>query len=181
MKLNAEQQKVVDENMGLVGKVIKDKVHGVGQLGIYSYDDIFQIGCIGLCKAAYTDKGGCFSTYAYRLIWNEICSALIYASKRTATEHPTDPELLAKGSTMEEFSLDHYADVEAILNRALREAGGVTAKGIEAIRLTADGYTSREIGELMGASANNVTAWISKARKFLRQRPEFQSLAEEVL
>ena len=178
MKLSAEQQKVVDENMGLVGKVIKDKVHGAGQLGIYSYDDIFQIGCIGLCKAAYTDKGGCFSTYEYRLIWNEICSALIYASKRTATEHPTDPELLAKGYTMEEFSLDHYADVEAILSRALREASGVTAKGIEAIRLTAGGYTSREIGELMGASANNVTAWISKARKFLRQRPEFQSLAE---
>ena len=25
-------------------------------------DDLFQIGCIGLCKAAATDKGGCFST-----------------------------------------------------------------------------------------------------------------------
>ena len=48
--------------MGLVGKVIKDKVHGVNGLGIYTYDDLFQIGCIGLCKAAATDKGGCFST-----------------------------------------------------------------------------------------------------------------------
>lgn len=181
MKLNAEQQKVVNENMGLVGKVIKDKVHGAGQLGIYSYDDIFQIGCIGLCKAAYTDKGGCFSTYAYRLIWNEICSALIYASKRTATEHPTDPEQLAKGSPMEETLLDDYAGIETILSKALQDTGGVTAKGIKAIRLMADGYTSREIGELMGASANNVTAWISKARKFLRQRPELQSLAEGVL
>lgn len=181
MKLNAEQQKVVNENMGLVGKVIKDKVHGAGQLGIYSYDDIFQIGCIGLCKAAYTDKGGCFSTYAYRLIWNEICSALIYASKRTATEHPTDPEQLAKGSPMEETLLDDYAGIETILTKALQDTGGVTAKGIQAIRLMADGYTSREIGELMGASANNVTAWISKARKFLKQRPELQSLAEGVL
>lgn len=181
MKLNAEQQKVVDKNMGLVGQVIKDKVHGVGQLGIYSYDDIFQIGCIGLCKAAYTDKGGCFSTYAYRLLWNVICSALIYASKRTATEHPTDPELLAKGYPMEEFSLDDYTNIDAILGKALHETSGVTAKGIEAIRLTADGYTSREIGELMGVTANNVTAWISKTRKFLKQRPEFQSLAEGVL
>lgn len=181
LSLNIEQQRIVSKNMGLVGKVIKDKVRGVDQLGIYSYDDIFQIGCIGLCKAAYTDKGGCFSTYAYRLIWNEICSALIYASKRTATEHPTDPELLAKGYPMEEFSLDAYTNIDAILSKALQEAGGVTAKGIEAIRLTADGYTSREIGELMGASANNVTAWISKARKFLKQRPEFQSLAEGML
>lgn len=176
MKLNAEQQKVVNENIGLVGKVIKDKVHGAGQLGIYSYDDIFQIGCIGLCKAAYTDKGGCFSTYAYRLIWNEICSSLIYASKRTATEYSTDPDLLAKGYPMEEAILDDYADIEVILSKALQDTGGVTAKGIKAIHLIADGYTSREIGELMGASPNNVTAWISKARKFLRTRPELMAI-----
>ena len=50
-----EQRKIVEDNMGLVGKVIKDKVHGIGQPGVYSYDDLFQIGCIGLCKAAMTD------------------------------------------------------------------------------------------------------------------------------
>ena len=48
--------------------------------------DLFQIGCIGLCKAAATDRGGNFSTYAYRLIWNEICSALVHATKRQETE-----------------------------------------------------------------------------------------------
>ena len=73
MTLTAEQQKKVEQNIRLVQKVINDKVHGPYQLGIYTYDDIFQIGCIGLCKAAATDKGGTFSTYAYRLIWNEIC------------------------------------------------------------------------------------------------------------
>ena len=57
-----EQRKIVEDNMGLVGKVIKDKVHGIGHSGVYSYDDLFQIGCIGLCKAARTDKGGCYST-----------------------------------------------------------------------------------------------------------------------
>lgn len=56
MKLTQEQQKKVEQNMRLVGKVIKDKVHGTNQLGIYSYDDIVQIGYIGLCKAAYTDS-----------------------------------------------------------------------------------------------------------------------------
>lgn len=40
MKLTQEQQKKVEQNMRLVGKVIKDKVHGTNQLGIYSYDDI---------------------------------------------------------------------------------------------------------------------------------------------
>ena len=77
MTLTVIQQRKVEENMGLVHQVIKDKVHGYNQWGFYIYDDLFQIGCVGLCKAAATDKGGTFSTYAYRLIWHEICDALI--------------------------------------------------------------------------------------------------------
>ena len=87
MKLTAEQQRKAEENMGLVGKVIADKVHGT-YFGSYTREDLFQIGCIGLCKAAATDKGGCFSTYAYRLIWNEICTALISAPGRPPGSSP---------------------------------------------------------------------------------------------
>ncbi len=50
MKLTAEQQRKAEENMGLVGKVIADKVHGT-YFGSYTREDLFQIGCIGLCKA----------------------------------------------------------------------------------------------------------------------------------
>ena len=52
MVLTPKQQRIVEENMGLVGKVIKDKVHGIGQQGVFTYEELFQIGCIGLCKAA---------------------------------------------------------------------------------------------------------------------------------
>lgn len=176
MKLTSDQQCVANENIGLVGKVIKDKVHGMDQLGVYTYDDLFQIGCIGLCKAAYSDKGGCFSTYAYRLIWNEICSALIYATRRTNMEALTDQEIYP--TMPHEMDIDQVSDIDAILDRALRESHGVTAKGIEALRLSAEGYTSKEIGAKMGASPNNVTAWISKARKFLRARPEIYALRQ---
>ena len=34
MTLTPSQQRIVEENMGLVGKVIKDKVHGIGQYGV---------------------------------------------------------------------------------------------------------------------------------------------------
>ena len=143
MTLNDVQRKQVEENMGLVGKVIKDKVHGVNGLGIYSFDDLFQIGCIGLCKAAATDKGGCFSTYAYRLIRNEICSALIYANRRAGKEVPTEPEVL---STYEAEIVPEQSDntLTALLDEAERSAAGVTAKGIRVLRLMADGYTARE-------------------------------------
>ena len=175
MTLNDAQRKQVEENMGLVGKVIKDRVHGMNGLGIYTYDDLFQIGCIGLCKAAATDKGGCFSTYAYRLIWNEICSALIYANRRTGKEIPTEPEVM---STYEAEIVPEQSDntLTALLDEAERSAAGVTAKGIRALRLMVDGYTAREIGEQMGASANNVTAWVSRARRYLREMPELRAL-----
>ena len=176
MKLNQEQQRIVSENMGLVGKVIQDKVHGINQLGIYTYDDIFQIGCIGLCKAACTDKGGCFSTYAYRLIWNEICSALVYASRRSASEFVTDPEIMINAKDTEQEDIENISEIRRILDQAEAAASGVEAKGIRALRLMNDGYTSREIGELMGASPNNVTAWISKARKALQSNSALQEL-----
>ena len=181
MKLNEQQRQVAAENMGLVGKVIKDKVHSPNQLGIYTYDDVFQIGCIGLCKAAATDKGGCFSTYAYRLIWHEICSALIYASRRSAEELLTDPEVMEFPARYGETMFEDSIELNNLLDMAESQAEGVTAKGIRAIRLMADGYTCREIGEQMGANANNVTAWVSKARKYLKTNPELLELKTTTL
>ena len=61
--------------MGLVGRVIQDCVHTLAKGYIYDYDDLFQIGCIGLCKAAQRDQPGhksAFSTHTYCLIRNEI-------------------------------------------------------------------------------------------------------------
>lgn len=177
MRLTEEQQRKVSENIRLVQKVINDKVHGPVQLGIYSYEDIFQIGCIGLCKAAATDKGGTFSTYAYRLIWNEICDALIYATRRQATETASDilPLVLEEPGTAEE-DLQLEMDIRSALEAAGREAFGCVVKGIEAMVKMSRGYTSREIAEEHGVSAKHVCAWISKARKYLKNRPEIRTL-----
>ena len=144
MTLTQPQQRKVEQNLGLVGKVIKDKVHNPGQNSIYSYDDLYQIGCIGLCKAAYSDKGGCFSTYAYRLIWNEICTALIYANRRAAKECELIPEVLGK-----EDSLDEHHELSMILDRLEANASEAMAKGIRAIRLSAEGYSHAEIGSIL--------------------------------
>lgn len=38
MTLNDKQRQLVNDNIGLVGKVIKDKIHNPNQLGIYTYD-----------------------------------------------------------------------------------------------------------------------------------------------
>lgn len=72
--MNKRDEKIVN-NLGLVNKVINDKI-------IYNnnnYDDLYQIGCVGLIKAVDTfdeTKNIKFSTYAYKLIYTEILSYL---------------------------------------------------------------------------------------------------------
>lgn len=171
MTLSQSQQRKVEENLGLVGKVIKDKVHDPGRNSIYSYDDLYQIGCIGLCKAAYSDRGGCFSTYAYRIIWNEICTALIYANRRAARECEWNPELLCQEQTP-----DEYSELDMILDRLEAESSKAMAKGIRAVRLNAAGYSCAEIGNIFGESTKCVTARISRTRKYLRSHPDLTAL-----
>lgn len=60
------------------------------------------------------------------------------------------------------------------IDRAEADATGVTAKGMRAIRLLAEGYSNREIGEQFGVPANYVTAWVAKARKVLKQQRDYE-------
>ena len=179
MILTGKEQEKVAKNIGLIHRVIQDKLQPPYQVGMYSYEDLFQIGSIGLCKAAATDKGGTFSTYAYRLIWHEICDAMVYATRRQAKEILSDvtPYIAAEQETPEELS-DFRMDINRILEQAKAEAPPSTSKGIDAICMMSKGYTSSEIAVKMNASAKLVCAWVSKARKFLKSRPEFVQLAD---
>ena len=174
MTLTSQQMRIVEENMGLVGKVIKDKVHGLGQPGTPEYDDLFQIGCIGLCKAAATDKGGCFSTYAYRLIWNEICDELARTTRLIQKEQGSEAiDAIVDCRSQEESPL-HTSELRQLLQQAKANASGAAAKGITCLELTVQGYNSKEIAKLLKAEAATVRVWMSKARRYLKGIPELQ-------
>ena len=68
-------------------------------------------------------------------------------------------------------------DLSQALSSARKDATPSTAKGIDALILMSQGYTSSEIGERMGSSAKIMCAWVSKARKFLKARPEMEAIA----
>ena len=171
LSLTEEQRVKVEADMGLVGKVIGDCVHTLDKGCIYDYDDLFQIGCISLCKAAQADQPGhkgAFSTYAYCLIRNEIYTQLEYATRRGRGQ-ATDPKELSCTALDEDLETrESCRELMGLLERAEATATGTTAKGIQAIRMRIDGYSSKEIGEMLGAPANHVTAWISKARSHIR-------------
>jgi len=172
------RSRIIEKNLGLVGQVIKDKVHNIHNIGIFTYEDLFQIGCIGLCKAVdtYREGEGRFSTYAYALIRNEIFDALKYATfrrNREAASNIADPQTRA----YEEPAMDFVHEILQAVRAARLRASGITAKGIDALLLLAQGYTHSEIGARMGGvSANNISAWVTRARKFLRPEPAIISL-----
>ena len=132
MTLTERQQRIVEANMGLVGRVLKDKVHGLGQEGAFTYDDLFQIGCIGLCKAAATDKGGCFSTYAYRLIWNEICDTLVKTTRINQNETVMEANEIMRGVQENIPDPLEASKLKQILESARNSADGVTARAFSA-------------------------------------------------
>ena len=172
--MTPEQQKIVEANMGLVGKVIKEKVRRLGQPGTPSYEDLFQTGCVGLCKAAMTDKGGCFSTYAYRLIWNEICDELIRNTRLVLNEQSTDTvDVLSEAASAHPDPLT-TSDLRHTIGQAKAKAQGGTARGIQCLELTVQGYTSKEIGAIVGADPGTVRMWITRARKYLKGLPELE-------
>lgn len=180
MILTSEQMRVVEENMGLVGKVIKDKVRGIGQPGTPEYNDLFQTGCVGLIKAVATDKGGTFSTYAYRLIWNEIRDELVRNTRLVLNEQSADTiEILTKSSEQIMNPLETL-DLRDIFRQAKIQARGGTARGIECLELTVQGYSSQEIGNIVGADSSTVRMWMTRARKYLKRIPELQQYAEAV-
>ena len=144
-------------------------------------DDLFQIGCVGLCKAAATDKGGCFSTYAYRLIWNEICDFLIRASRMERFQYSYEEfwDLQKQEKTMDRNCLD-LLEQKMLMQIVKERACGTTAKGITCLELSAQGYTSAEIGSYMKAEPSAVRMWMTAARRFLKEQPEIRSCIEEV-
>ena len=156
MKLNEEMQRKVEDNLGLVHKVINDKVHGPYQIGIYSREDLFQVG----------------------LIWNQICDALIYSTRRQANETTYDVTPFAAESNDTDIELG--IAIEQALEKAKLEAPPSTVKGIDAIKLMSRGYTCREIGEEIGATDKQVAAMVSKARKFLKDRKDVLDLAGNI-
>ena len=181
MPLTKEQQHLVELNMGLVGTVIKECVRNPSKAGIFTCEDLFQFGCIGLCNAAMTYRAGGranFDTYAYILIRNHIFHKLEYATLRSKREQICDPDELPDATRNDLMETIGFETLDSVLDSAAAATSGIVSKGITAIRMQAQGLSCKEIGDHFGGvTANNVTAWISKARKHLKSVSEIAELA----
>jgi len=64
------------------------------------------------------------------------------------------------------------------IQQAKSQARGGVARGIECLELMLQGYSSNEIGDIVGADSGTVRMWMTRARKYLKGIPGLQQYAE---
>lgn len=182
--LNDVQRKMVEENLMVAKQAIRTAVIVNETIYGFEYDDLYQEGCILLCKAAENydpQKNVLFSTYAQTVVENGLktyCRLLCNKQKHMITVPfcNTDENMLFLNQFSADDMMDSVVseiDTSNLLYPLKQQYTGVVLKGIKAIELKAKGYSGAEIAKMYGVKPNLVGAWISKALKKLEQNGMF--------
>ena len=176
------ERKLTEDHLSIVAKVIQTLTCGCRYVSYDERQDLLQIGNLALCKAAMNYDGNRpFETYAKVVIRNAIydywrslqkertytCSMDAIADNETDTSYQ---QLLADTSSLQNFEQEHNLRSIYEYLQTLQNVNCTTIKkGIQALLLQQNGYTSQEISKHYGVPASHVRAWKSKARKYLQQ------------
>ena len=176
------ERKLTEDHLSIVVKVIQTLTCGCRYVSYDERQDLLQIGNLALCKAAMNYDGNRpFETYAKVVIRNAIydywrslqkertytCSMDAIADNETDTSYQ---QLLADTSSLQNLDQEHNLRSIYEYLQTLQNVNCTTIKkGIQALLLQQNGYTSQEISKHYGVPASHVRAWKSKARKYLQQ------------
>lgn len=176
------ERKLTEDHLSIVAKVIQTLTCGCRYVSYDERQDLLQISNLALCKAAMNYDGNRpFETYAKVVIRNAIydywrslqkertytCSMDAIADNETDTSYQ---QLLADTSSLQNWEQEHNLRSIYEYLQTLQNVNCTTIKkGIQALLLQQNGYTSQEISKHYGVPASHVRAWKSKARKYLQQ------------
>ena len=176
------ERKLTEDHLSIVAKVIQTLTCGCRYVSYDERQDLLQIGNLALCKAAMNYDGNRpFETYAKVVIRNAIydywrslqkertytCSMDAIADNETDTSYQ---QLIADTSSLQNWEQEHNLRSIYEYLQTLQNVNCTTIKkGIQALLLQQNGYTSQEISKHYGVPASHVRAWKSKARKYLQQ------------
>lgn len=153
---------LIQENMGLVGHISKSW----NAPYILDEDDLFQIGCIGLIKAARKfdpNLKAKFSTYAIRCIKNELITACRNAKKSQAFEAiELNDWLLPHRSRGQRSLVEDEAVTKDLIRRVTEADGGV-------MQMVLDGNSQEAIGAILGVTQSNVSKRLKIAKRILKE------------
>lgn len=168
-------QMIID-NLDIAHKITNDYIK---KGNAFEYEDLRQICYLGLVKAVKTFEEGhhtAFSTYAYKVIKNEI-----YMNLRKWQKKGNDVSIYTKTSERdgeETYLIDTFAsdtDIEDEIidkdyKKLLRKAINTKLKGLEkeVLTLKINGKKEVEIAEILGISQPHVSRTYKKAITNLR-------------
>ncbi len=180
-----DRQALIEQNLSVVHWVIVESIHVNEHSFGLGYDDLFQEGCIHLCHAAYTYNASLakFSTYAKQVVRNGLisyCRSLCNEQRHYSyLEVGNRGELISDGDVLEstDYFRDQISHLEtlAMLESIKQEYQGITYRGIEALELKIQGYRIVDIANAYNVPASHVGAWISRAKKNLRNNRAFMA------
>ncbi len=193
LQLTPQQQRLAEDHLHIVRQAIHAEIIVNETIFGFEYDDIYQEGCVWLCKAAacfQPEMDVKFATFARKVVSNGLrtyCRLMCSKQKRLITLPSTsdpDDSILA----MDQFpSEDRWHEVlaqmdcEIMLERLKQQYTGSIRLGIDAIRWKAQGYTGTQIAAMYGVKPNMVGACISRAAKKLKHNSMFTSWMEELV
>lgn len=176
ISLTDQQRAMVENNLDVVRIVIAKRNFVNPSIIGFSYEDIYQEGCVLLCHAAAAfreERNVKFKTYAEvvitnglknycRLIWNrqKRMTDLVFMENDDGTEPGFPESFLADYSDKDQFE---EQEILAMLHSLKGQYSGTVRLGIEAIEMRFKGLKNTEIAEIYGVRPNLVGAWISRA------------------
>ena len=172
--LTDAQRSMVEANMDVVRWAIRTSIQVNEQHYGFGYDDLFQEGCIWLCKAAVTydpDGGASFPTYAQRVVENGLRTYCRLQHSKERRSFPVseifDTEAdnhRAMASGIRSLQ-EQLAEVDALslLESAKQQYNGVARLGIEAMQLKFIGLSNTDIAAYYGVKANYLGAAVHRA------------------
>lgn len=185
ISLNNQQQKIVEENLGIVKLAIHKSIIFNDNLYGFEYDDLYQEGCIWLCKAALSfdeSRDIKFATFAEKVVTNGLRTycRLMCGKQKHQTLLPAQSEPDENGYSLDQIpaedmldKLFEEQDVFLLLQKCKKHYTGTVRLGIEAIEWKIKGLSGAEIAKMYDVKPNLVGAWISRAAQRLRKNHAF--------
>lgn len=183
--LNRRQQALVENNLSVVKFAIHKNIIVNDSLYGFEYDDLFQEGCIWLCKAAVSfdeSRDIQFATYAEKVIINGLRTycRLMCGKQKHFVSVPLQAEPDEEGFSLEQILVENIMDefleqqdILMLLQNCKYQYTGTARLGIEAIEWKIKGFSGAEIAGMYHVKPNLVGAWISRAAARLKQNEGF--------
>ena len=175
--LNDLQRQRVEEHLALVEQVLRRSIKTNETVDGMGHDDLYQEGCIALCRASasYREEMGAFPAYARTVVRNYLldrCREIQSARKNLPL---LSLDAFAEMGAPEPVSPFHTEDLisdvssDALLSHFRNRYHGTARLGIEAMELQVRGYSCADIAKLYQKKPNYIGACISRATEKLRR------------